>query len=42
MVEPTHTKFDTLQQRVTDNIIALNACINNITTTPSHVANTVR
>ncbi len=41
MAEPIHTKLNTLQQRVTDNIIALNAHINDITTTPPHVANTV-
>jgi hypothetical protein len=42
MIEPIHTKLNTLQQRMTDDIIALNARIDNITTTPLHVANTVR
>ncbi len=41
MAEPIHTKLNTLQQRVTYDIIALNAHINDITTTPPHVANTV-
>jgi hypothetical protein len=40
--EPIHTKLNTLQQRVTNDIIALNARINNITTTPPHAADTVR
>jgi hypothetical protein len=42
MAEPIHIKLNTLQQHVTDSLIALNAHIDDITTTPPHVANTVR
>jgi hypothetical protein len=41
MAGPIHTELNMLQQRVTDNINALNARIDNITTTPPHVSDTV-
>jgi hypothetical protein len=39
--EPIYTELNTLQQCVTDDIIALNAHIKDITTTPPHIADTI-
>ncbi len=39
--EPIYTELNMLQQRMTEAIITLNARINNITTTPPHVADTI-